>query len=321
MINVLIVCSGNKPDFNFNIHQAFIADQISSIEKINNQIKFHYFFIKGKGILGYLSNLKPLKQILKDNSIDLIHAHYSFSGLLANLQRKVPVIVTYHGSDVNLRFQSRISNMVQLFSKVNIFVSKNLFNKAIFKSSSLVIPCGVDLNIFKPQQHNLLRKKLNLDDGKYYILFSSTFNNPIKNFSLLNNAISNLKDKNIQVIELENYSREQVSELMNAVNLCVMTSFSEGSPQFIKEAMACNCPIISTDVGDVKEIIAQTNGCYICKFQSEDLEEKINNAIEFSSKFNRTNGREIIIKLGLDNKIIAERVLESYKNLLKKTKR
>jgi teichuronic acid biosynthesis glycosyltransferase TuaC len=93
----------------------------------------------------------------------------------------------------------------------------------------------------------------------------------------------------------------------------LLTSFNEGSPQFIKEAMACNCPIVSTDVGDVNEIIGKTDGCFICGFNKEDVKEKIEICLEFAEKNGRTDGRNHLIKAGLTSDHISAKVMDVYK--------
>jgi len=116
-----------------------------------------------------------------------------------------------------------------------------------------------------------------------------------------------------ELLELKGYNRNQVSLLMNACDVILITSFSEGSPQVIKEAMACNLPIVSTDVGDVKEVIGNTEGCYITSFDPKDVAEKIKMALDFDK---RTNGRERIKKLGLDSESIAMEIIKLYKNVI-----
>ena len=81
-MKILIICGGNKDNFDFKIHQAFIYEQIEAIKRYYN-IEYDTFFIKGKGALGYLKNLPRLKKQIKSEKYDLIHAHYGFSGLLA----------------------------------------------------------------------------------------------------------------------------------------------------------------------------------------------------------------------------------------------
>jgi glycosyltransferase involved in cell wall biosynthesis len=147
------------------------------------------------------------------------------------------------------------------------------------------------------------------------VLFASDFSPPVKNYSLAYSAIK-LLDNNINLIELKGYNREQVNQLLNSCDLMLLTSTREGSPQLVKEAMACNCPIVSSDVGDVKEVINQTVGCYICSFEPQDVAQKIKQAIEYSRIYNRTNGRARIIELGFDNETIADKIIAVYNKIL-----
>jgi teichuronic acid biosynthesis glycosyltransferase TuaC len=103
---------------------------------------------------------------------------------------------------------------------------------------------------------------------------------------------------------------------LNEANVLVLPSFMEGSPNVIKEAMACNCPIVSTDVGDVKWVIGKTKGCYIASFEPKDFAEKINMAIHLPGNNGRTNGRQRIIDLGLDMNTVAQRITEVYRKSL-----
>jgi len=95
--------------------------------------------------------------------------------------------------------------------------------------------------------------------------------------------------------------------------MVILTSKFEGSPNVIKEAMACNCPIVSTDVGDVREVIGNTEGCFITSFEPEGVAKKIKLAIEFNKK---TNGRDNITHL--DEKVIAQRLIDVYQSAIAK---
>ena len=119
-MNILVVCSGNFPNFSFEKNQAFIFDQVNSLRSINKEVFYYLFFIKGKGILGYLNNLSQLKIKIRKYKINKIHAHGGMSGLLVNLQRKVPIITTFHGSDINFPKLRIISNLVSLLCKYSI---------------------------------------------------------------------------------------------------------------------------------------------------------------------------------------------------------
>lgn len=304
-MKVLIVASGNANKIN-----PFIMDQVKSLKK--NGVEIDFFLIKGKGILGYLRNYRTLMNKVKEYKPEVIHAHYGLSGLLSSLQRIRPVVTTFHGSDINNIMSRPFSQLANVLSKKSIFVSKGLSNK-LKEKNPIIIPCGVDLDIFYPREKKSTRKKLEMSLDKKYILFSSAFNRSVKNYPLAAEAISRLESDNIELLELKGYSREEVALLMNAVDLVLMTSFTEGSPQFIKEAMSCNTPIVSVDVGDVEDIIGRTKGCYLSTRDSEDIANKIRKAIEFNSK---TDGRNKVINL--DNRIIACEIQDVYQSILNK---
>lgn len=311
-MKVLIVCSGNAPNFDFQKHQAFIYDQVEAAKRADPSIAFDYFFITGKGLKGYLGSLKELKKKLKAERYHCIHAHVAASALLANLQRQVPVVATFHGSDINdirLRF---LSLWVELLSKQTIYVSEQLLKKAFFyfKHKAQVIPCGVDFGFFFPRSKEASKAQMGLLPEKKYILFSSSFDNTVKNYPLAAEALSRINNPNLQLLELKGYRRDEVAVLLTAVDAALMTSHTEGSPQFIKEAIACGCPVVSTDVGDVKSVIENIEGCFITSRQPEDVASKILQALNFSAPI---NGRERIQRF--DNELIAKRLISLYQSI------
>ena len=300
---ILVVCSENSGRI-----APFIEEQVNALKKIGLQMEI--FGVKGKGIRGYLKNWKLLLQHINEFQPDIIHAHYGLSGLLANLQRKVPVVTTYHGSDINDKRIFRISKLTIRLSEHNIFVSQKNVDKAKLKKKFSLISCGVDTSVFYPQNQEACRREMKLSKEKKYILFAGAFDNQVKNASLALNVVSTLK--NTELIELKDYTRENVACLMNAVNACLMTSHSEGSPQFIKEAMACNCPVVSVDVGDVIELLEGVKHCYLAKYDIQDISEKLNLLFENGE---RTNGKEKISNMHLDSTSVARRILEVYNSI------
>ena len=149
-MKVLIVCSGNfpNPEKNFPIHQAFIYDQIVALQK-QHDVQFETFLIQGKGFRGYLSNIKSLRKKINSGNFNLVHAHFSLSGLVSVIASKIPVIVTYHGSDINKKLLNIISSLTSIKSAHNIYVSDQLYKKAYYKPRNYsTIPCGVDFDIY-----------------------------------------------------------------------------------------------------------------------------------------------------------------------------
>jgi glycosyltransferase involved in cell wall biosynthesis len=147
--------------------------------------------------------------------------------------------------------------------------------------------------------HGILKKDVK------HVLFAGAFDNAVKDSALAQVTINQLRSEGIQVelIELKGYNRDQVTALMYNCHALLMTSKTEGSPQVVKEAMACGCPIVSVDVGDVAERIEGVEGCYVVPTREpQDLANALQKAIEFNG---RTNGREKIIEMELTNKQVA----------------
>ncbi len=302
-MRVLIVANYNKDQFT-----PFITEQVDSLKSLG--VDVDYFGVVGKGNLGYLKNRKKLIRKIKGFQPDIIHAHYGLSGLLANLQRKIPVVTTYHGTDINNDKVFRYSKISIFLSSFNIFVSEKNRTKAKQTKKQALIPCGVDIDLFKPIEKQDAREKLGYKQEDKLVLFAGAFDNKLKNAELAKEAITQLGD--VKLIELKGYTRQEVALLMNAVNTVLMTSFTEGSPQFIKEAMACNCPIVSVDVGDVKEIASDVKSCFISDYDVSEIAGNLQKAISLD----KTTSRDRIIKLGLDSKTIAKKIIGIYKQVV-----
>ncbi len=105
---------------------------------------------------------------------------------------------------------------------------------------------------------------------------------------------------------------------LNATDVLLLTSKWEGSPNVIKEAMACNCPIVSTNVGDVKWLLDGVEGCFITTNDPRDVADKINKALNFKSK---TKGRDKLFRLGFDSEHIAKKIIKVYEELIYSTLR
>lgn len=279
-------------------------------------IEIDYFIVK-PGFAGYISSIPRIRTTFKKGKYDLAHAHYSLSGFVAALAGCKPLVVSLMGSDV---FQSWFNRIL-----IRIF-SFHLWDRVIVKTSQMkarlniekafIIPNGVDLNIFRPIPKQNARKYLNYQESDPMILFISGLNRPEKNIELAKAAIKVLHNNNIELRHVYNVPHNEIPWHLNSADVLLLTSKWEGSVNVIKEAMACNCPIVSTNVGDVKWVLGDTEGCYIASYDPLDLAEKIKLALEFSKDKNRTEGRNRIYKLGLDSDTIAGKIIEVYKNVL-----
>lgn len=309
MMKVLVVCSF-KEGFDGNM-APFIKEQVDAVR--SRGVDCECFLVKGKGVFGYLGNLKALKRTISSFRPEVIHAHYGLCGLLANLQRKVPVLTTYHGSDLNdprIRFFSRVAMHL---SKWNIFVSRKTMDIVKPNKRYALLPCGVDLVDSQLTGKREARQAMHLDFEKRYVLFAGAFDNLVKNVSLAKEAVALLHVQEVELLELKGYSREEVVLLMCAVDVLLMTSINEGSPQVVKEALACGCPIVSVDVGDVRERIDGVEGCFVAQTREpQELSVMLEKAMGFEGK---TKGRNKVVEDGMDNCHVSQQLVTLYEKV------
>ena len=325
-MKILVLASDKSGKF-----APFIEEQIAALQQEGVQII--RYGVTGKGITGYLSELPALRRLIRAERPDIVHAHFGLSGLLANLQRLVPVVTTYHGSDINVPKILRLSKIAMRLSAYNIFVSKRNISIALSPHSLIasrlqkrytLLPCGV--NIPKPwselQDQWVEQLTLNqwvqsvLSEDVKNVLFAGAFDNAVKDPQLAKAAMNELEKMGVkaELIELKGYNRDQVNALMYTCHALLLTSKTEGSPQVIKEAMACGCPIVSVDVGDVAERLSEVEGGFVLSTREpRAIAEALQLALAFEGKI---NGREKIIEMGLSNEQVAKRLVEIYKQIL-----
>ena len=311
-MKILIVASDKCGHFTPFIEEQAAALQAQGCEVLR-------FGITGHGAMGYLRSLPALKKCIREQQPDLIHAHYGLSCLLASMQRLVPVVSTYHGSDIHDPHILPLSRLAMRRSAWNIFVSKTAFEIAqnvhilpspVCLEKCSILPCGVNLSAVQKVGKVAARKLLHLPPTAPLVLFAGAFDNAVKDAPLAKKALAELHE--VQLIELKGYSRSEVFLLMQAADVLLLTSRSEGSPQVVKEAMACGCPIVSTDVGDVRELTAGIAGCYVASSREPlELAALLREAILFA-KNGRTDGRQRLIEKGYTNDRIARQLMHIY---------
>lgn len=326
-MKVLFVSSGNSSFFKIT---PFIYAQGESLKQFN--VEVDYLPIVGKGIQGYFKNIKPLTSLLQSKKYDVIHAHYGLTGWVAVLasKLKVPVVLSLMGDDAYGRYDANgnlilktsylilLTKLIQPFVNHIIVKSDNIAEKVYLKNKLSIIPNGVDTNVFKEITKCEASEKLGKDKSKKYVLFVSDVNNPRKNFALCKKAVELVNDPEVVILLPYPINHNELPLYYNLADVMVFTSTAEGSPNVIKEAMACRCPIVSTDIGDVKWVFGNTDGCYITSFEPEDVAEKLKLALDFGKTVGKTKGKERIVELELDSETTAKKIISIYKQLINK---
>ena len=322
-MKVLFVASGNSKSFDI---VPFIKAQGESLRA--QGVEMDYFPITGKGLKGYLESSAELKKHLKNNPPDIIHAHYTLSGWVAVMARTgMPIVLSIMGDDAygsyvgpgKVVFKSRyltlLTLLIQPFVRAIISKSANIDRYVFRRGIANIVPNGIQLEKFKNHEKPL-REELDLDPNKQYVLFLGDKSDVRKNYPLIEEAVRLLNAPGVELLTPYPVGHDQVAKYLDAADAFALTAFMEGSPNVVKEAMACNCPIVATDVGDVKWVLGEVEGCYTASFDPGDFARKLGQALEFAAKKGRTKGRERIIELGLDSKDVARKIIDIYQKAL-----
>lgn len=313
-MKVLFVSSGN------------LKDGISPIVKkqgdslILNDLEINFFTIKGKGVKGYLSNLKKLRYKLRKFKPDIIHAHYSFSAFATSLAGARPMVVSLMGSDVKIRgFYSKLIKIFYLIFKWKALIVKSQEMKDDLNMKRVfVIPNGVDIDLFKPEFKEECQNHLKWVKNRKHVLFAANPARSEKNFQLAKDAVGLMNDSTIDLHFLTDVPPNEMPIWYNAADVVLLSSLWEGSPNVIKEAMVCCRPIVATKVGDIEWLFGSLPGHYLADFIPSSYKKSIEEALEFSQNNNFTEGRKRIIELGLDSKSVANSLITIYRNCLLK---
>lgn len=300
----------DKPAFG-----TFVRDQVESLRALG--VDVDVFFMDGKASrLNYLRAFWGLRRWLGTHApYDLIHAHYVFSGLVALSQRRLPVVLTHHGIEVVLGWQGYLCRWVT--PRVDrVIATSGVVKRALGDEDAVVIPCGVDMARFAPMPQAEARARLGLPRDAKLVLFAGE-PRPEKRLDIIQAAVQRLsvEDASVRLVVASDRPHQEVPLYMNACDALALASEFEGSPMVIKEAMACDLPVVSVNVGDVAEIIGDTEGCYLCERTPEDMADKLRLAL---ARGGRTDGRRRVAHLSLD--ATARQILAVYEGVLRARK-
>ncbi len=292
----------------------FVRDQVSDLRRVAPDWVFDVLVIDGRrGRREYLKGWLALRRRLRAG-YDLVHAHYGLTGLVAAAQLRVPVVVTYHGSDVYIRWQRAISRLAALRADAIIVVSDRL-RRELGTEDAHVVSCGVDLDIFRPLDRRDARRRLGVDDDAPVALFAGDPARSVKDYPLFRAALDALPGPyagRVQELTLGDVPHEQVPLYLNAANAVVVTSRYEGAGSVAKEALACDVPVVSVDVGDVRAMLDGVEACAVTGRDAGELAAALVAALDEG----RCEGRRRLRETGTDAETVARRLLDVYQTVL-----
>lgn len=288
----------------------FVRDQVEALRAIGLEIDVLH--INNADKLNYFRAIPRLWRKIRDERYDLIHAHYVHSGWIARMQTRLPVIVTSHGSDTMGHEGWFLKRLYPLVDALTITSKQN--QDRIGLHETYLLPCGVDTEVFKPQDIRRARSLVGWDLDRKVMLYVGRDSAP-KRLDIIKqaHAVVESQRSDVDLFLATAVNHEDIPAYMNAADVFVFASETEGAPVVIKEAMACNLPVVSVDVGDVREVIASSEGCFICDRNAESMAVHVLRVIE---RGERSNGRETAIQYS--STAIAHKILSIYESVLSK---
>jgi len=320
----VLMVSGVYPTEQIPHSGTFIKSQVDSL--IAEGLEVEILHPKsGPSPLRYLAATIQVFLKTRSGNFDVVHGHYGLWCLAARMQWTTPVVASFMGDDllgtVNAdgsysnkgMFVARISRWLCQQVDAAIVKSEGMKKAAsVSKDNSFIISNGVDFELFRPIPRAQARTALGWDPDRYYVLFGNDPKIPVKNFPLAQVAIECLRARGIsaELVVANGLPQTTVVQYINASNALILPSIAEGSPNIVKEAMACNVPVVSTDVGDVAQIISRTKGCSVCPRDPDSLALALERALQHTEP---TTGRSDIAQL--DRRIVAKQVIAVYEKV------
>lgn len=241
---------------------------------------------------------------------DLVHANYGLMAPFALAQPNLPVVLSLWGSDLLDKF-GPLSQWCASRCDAVIVMSEEM--ATVLNTECQVIPHGVDLDTFTPRPKRAARADLGWDDDAKHVLFPYRPTRQVKDYPRAKRIVSAVRDQVDGPIRLQvatGQPHDRIPTFMNAADAMLLTSRREGSPNTIKEALACNLPIVATDVGDVRERLSKVEPSFVGD-RDEDLVDALATVLDGGE---RSNGRETVSHLSVER--MGERLIDVYQGVI-----
>ncbi len=265
--------------------------------------------LAGRSAMDYL-RFVPQAIVESFGKYDLVHANYGLTAPAAVLQPNLPVVISLWGSDLYGRF-GPVSKLCARLADATIVMSDGM--AAELGGDPYVIPHGIDLERFQPADQRAAQRELGWDPDRKHVVFPYAKGKSVKNAPLAERVVAAARDRIDEPIELQfvtGVAHERMSVYLNAADALLLTSDREGSPNSVKEAMACNLPVVARDVGDVRQRLRGVHHSFVAQDDTE-LADCLVSVLDADAD---SNGRAIIAELRIER--MAERLLDVYRDVL-----
>ncbi len=246
----------------------FVHDQVEAMRELGAEVEL-FTFPLGAG--AYLPAARRLRRQLKQESFDVIHAHYGLCGWVARLAGARPLVVTFHGTDIRHRLVGPSSRLLSRSLDLVAGASRSAFEREGHRrglpthSPSAVLPCGVDGSRFRPIPRPEARGRLGLDPDGRFLLFPADPARAVKRHDL---ALEVARRAGAELLTTSEVDPERMPDYINAAAAVLVTSDTEGFGLAVLEALVCRVPVLSTPVGIAPFALAGVEGCLVSPFDA-----------------------------------------------------
>ena len=291
----------------------FVADQVESLRKIDD-VDVEVFRFEPGGA-SFVSAARELRRTHRRDHFDVVHAHHGLGGWTARaLGGHAPLVVTFHGTDLEHRIVGRMSQALARVATLPATVSTNLARRRLPRAGIAqrvaVLPVGIDLDRFRRIDRGDARRQLGLDPDARYLLFPSDPARPEKRHD---RAAAVAREVGAELLAYGQVDPERVPLYINASSAVLVTSEREGFGLAALEALACDVPVLSTDVGIARLALTGIDGTLCAPFDTASWAEIARKHLETGDA--RVSGRERASLFGRDR--MASRVFQAYVDLTK----
>ncbi len=241
---------------------------------------------------------------------DLVHSSYGLTAPPAVIQPNVPSVLTFWGSDLMGQYGS-VSKLCARYADEVVVMSTDMAET--LGQACHIIPHGIDTTRFEPMDRETARDEIGWNHDDYHVLFPYATERPVKNYPRARHVVSAADSELEAQVRLHTVSgvpHDQMPYYFNAADVLLLTSDREGSPNSVKEALACNVPVVSTDVGDVSERLRDVTLSVVTDSDA-DLAAGL---VEVLADGGRSNGRVMVDDIGLETQ--TERLYRVYESAI-----
>ncbi|AGB38767.1 glycosyltransferase family 4 protein [Natronococcus occultus] len=256
---------------------------------------------------------KILKQSIFEE-YDIVHVNSGMVAPLAMMQPQRPLVTTLWGDDLlsdRLNgYQSEITKQCAKRSDATIVRSKEMREE--LPCDAQIIPSGVDMEKFTPIEQEEALHQVGWSSEKKHILFPYSPSQSKKRYPAAKKIVEKVNYEIEEKVDMKTISgvpHEEMNLYYSAADVLLLPSLREGSPNTVKEAMACNLPVVSTNVGDVQERVGPVRNSFACK-GDEEMKERVQQVVVSGE---RSNGRKFVEEVSLDT--MGDRILSIYEAL------